>query len=110
MMILVSKTYEEARYDDDGETTFEDDGFEFVDEPLSFRELVRELTVEGHRYPSCWPPTGSRFEWVETAQDMDMEGLCRHTALHFSMKNPERKDKYWRWAMIHAGLIKVARP
>lgn len=106
-MILITKVWEETSYDDEGEPLVEQDGFEFVDEPMTFRDLVEEL--RGHRMPSSWPVRGTKFEWVSTEPQMDMEGVWRHTSVHYAQKNPNRNQKYWRWAFIHAGLIKGAQ-
>ena len=84
-------------------------GFEFVDEPMTFRDLVHELKDSGHIMPSCYPSRGGTFEWVSSEPQMDMEGVWRHTSVHYAQKNPNRNQKYWRWAFIHAGLIKGAQ-
>ena len=106
-MILITKTWEESCYDDDGEPFIEESGFEFVDEPFEFRHLVDELRMHG--VPSCWPAAGSTFEWVSTESEMDTSGTWRSTAVHYSQKNPTRNAKYWRWAFKAAGLIKGAK-
>ena len=105
-MILITKTWEETAYDDDGEPFIEEGGFEFVDEPMTFRGLVDELRELGSGTPSCWPASGSTFEWVSSEPNMDMSGTWRTTAVHYAQKNLPRSAKYWRWAFIHAGLIK----
>jgi len=103
-MIMITKTWEKNAYDDEGEPFIEEDGFEFIDEPFEFRHLVDELRM--HPVPSCWPMDGSTFEWVSTEPEMDANGMWHQTAVHYAQKNPARKAKYWRWALIHAGLIK----
>jgi hypothetical protein len=108
-MVLVTKTWEESCYDDDGEPLVEEDGFEFVDEPMTFRCLVDELRELGAgKMPSCWPAKGGTFEWVMSEPHMDTTGTWRTTSLHYAQKNLPRSAKYWRWAFIHAGLIKGA--
>ena len=108
-MILITKVWEETSYDDEGEPLVEEDGFEFVDEPMTFRDLVHELKDSGHIMPSCYPSRGGTFEWVSSEPQMDMEGVWRHTSIHYAQKNLPRSAKYWRWAFIHAGLIKGAQ-
>lgn len=106
-MVLVTKTWEEACYDDNGEPFVEEDGFEFVDEPMTFRCLVDELRELGAgKTSSCWPAKGGTFEWVMSEPHMDTTGTWRTTSLHYAQKNLPRSAKYWRWAFIHAGLIK----
>jgi hypothetical protein len=112
-MILVTKTWGEISFPtytpdgDDAEPNFEDDGFDFVDEPLSFRELVHLIEDEACTMPSCWPADGSTFEWLSLESQMDMHtGVWRTTSLHYSQKNPTRNAKYWRLAFKAAGLIK----
>jgi hypothetical protein len=54
-MILISRTYETWTPDDieAGETN--NQGFEFTDEPVTFRELVDMIGREGFFHPSCSP-------------------------------------------------------
>ena len=115
-MIMVTKTWEEISFPtytpagDDTEANFEDNGFDFIDEPLSFRELVYLIEDEACKMPSCWPAEGSTFEWLSAEPQMDMQtGVWRTIALHYSQKNPTRNAKYWRWAFKAAGGIKGAK-
>jgi hypothetical protein len=106
-MILITKTWEETTYDDDGDPLIDDGGFEFEDEPFEFRHLVDELRM--HPLPSSWPLEGSTFEWVSTEPEMDRYGVWRQTSVHYAQKNPTRNAKYWRWALKAAGVIKGAK-
>ena len=98
-MILISRTFETWTPDDieAGDTDLR--GFEFTDEPVTFRELVDLIGREGFFSPSCSPATGSTFEWLETEPDIDYRtGEQTTFALHFSDKNKPAAAKYWRAA------------
>jgi hypothetical protein len=84
-MILISRTYETWTPDDieAGETN--NQGFEFTDEPVTFRELVDMIGREGFFHPSCSHATGSTFEWLNTEPDIDYRtGEQTSFALHYS--------------------------
>jgi len=111
-MILISKVWEEVAYPDSPEgdqddPCYEDSGFEFTDEPMTFRDLIYHIVREGHRMPSCYPPDGSTFEWLSSEPELDYgTGIWKTTSLHYAQKNHPRNAKYWRKAMIVAGIIK----
>jgi len=106
-MILISRTYETWTPDDieAGETN--NQGFEFTDEPVTFRELVDMIGREGFFYPSCSHATGSTFEWLNTEPDIDYRtGEQTSFALHYSDKNKPAAAKYWRAAFQAHNLKK----
>jgi hypothetical protein len=111
-MILISKVWEEVGFPDSPEgdqeePNFEDSGFEFTDEPMTFRDLVYHIVREGHTMPSCYPPDGSTFEWLSAEPELDYStGIWKTTSLHYAQKNHPRNAKYWRKAMIVAGIVK----
>jgi hypothetical protein len=98
-MILISRTYETWTPEDIEAGDTDSRGFEFTDEPVTFRELVDMIGREGFFRPSCSPATGSAFEWLETEPDIDYRtGEQTIFALHFSGKNKPAAAKYWRAA------------
>jgi hypothetical protein len=98
-MILISRTYETWTPDDIEAGDTDSRGFEFTDEPVTFRELVDMIGREGFFRPSCSPATGSTFEWLETEPDIDYRtGEQTTFSLHFSRNNKPAAAKYWRAA------------
>ncbi len=98
-MILISRTYETWTPDDIEAGDTDSRGFEFTDEPVTFRELVDMIGREGFFCPSCSPATGSTFEWLETEPETDYRtGEQTTFALHFSHNNKPAAAKYWRAA------------
>jgi hypothetical protein len=96
-MILISRTYETWTDDDLEAGDTDNRGFEFTDEPVTFRELVDMIGREGFFRPSCRPATGSTFEWLETEPETDYRtGEQTTFALHFSNNNKPAAAKYWR--------------
>lgn len=101
-MILVTQCFEIVT--DEG---VEEYGFIEQDTPYSFRELVEAL--QGGE-PSSWPSRGDTHEWVtvdrgETRAYFE-DGERESRSFHFSRNNPDSKAKYWRKAMIAAGVAK----
>ena len=106
-MILISRTFETWTADDIEAGDTDSRGFEFINEPVGFRELVDMIGREGFFYPSCSPATGSAYEWLETEPDTDYRtGEQTRYALHFSSLNNPRAAKYWKRAMQAHNLIK----
>jgi hypothetical protein len=98
-MILISRTYETWTDADLEAGDTDSRGFEFTDEPVTFRELVDMIGREGFFRPSCSPATGSTFEWLETEPETDYRtGEQTTFALHFSHNNKPAAAKYWRAA------------
>ena len=106
-MILISRTYETWTPEDMEAGDTDARGFEFIDEPVTFRELVDMIGREGFFYPSCRPATGSTFEWLETEPETDYRtGEQSIFALHYSDKNKPAAAKYWRAAFNAHHLIR----
>tara|TARA_R110000868_G_scaffold1078_1_gene8253 strand:+ start:2140 stop:2451 length:312 start_codon:yes stop_codon:yes gene_type:complete len=85
---------------------------EFLTEndPIGFRDLVWMMTNEGYVEPSCYPPSGSTYEWLSTHAETDYRtGETEYRTLHYSMKNHPRSAKYWRKAMVAANIIKARK-
>lgn len=107
-MILISRTYEIVTHEsaEDGEVA--EHGFLSEDEPCTFREIVEAM--RGYSHPSCSHGTGDTAEWFSTEAEQDMlDGSYRIESLHYSMNNSPKSAKYWRWAAIAAGHVKVRR-
>ncbi len=106
-MILIHTIQECIAIDEEGIPLKDTGEFLTENEPIGFRDLVWMMTSEGYREPSCYPPRGSTFEWLSTNPETDYQtGQSEYRTMHYSMKNPSRNDKYWRKAMIVAGIIK----
>lgn len=107
-MILICRTYDECTPEsaEDGESS--DAGFVYEDEPMTFRELVRELRDMSEA--SNGRPTGDIGEWYSTGYSVtDYSNLTeRNESVHYSHNNPARNAKYWRWAARAAGLVRGA--
>jgi hypothetical protein len=89
---------EEEDYCPDGIGTTED-------QEVTFRELVSLL--RDYRNPSCSRATGSTNEWLSAEPEQDYRtGEWTERSLHYRRDNHGRSAKYWRKAMIHAGLIR----
>lgn len=105
-MILIDKCYSEITPEsaEDGDTS--DAGFEWINCPVSFRELVDYMRE--HSNPSNMPASGGTFEWYSTGYSIDdyATGTERETTIHFSRENPPHKAKYWKLASKFAGLTK----
>jgi len=101
-MILVSKTYEIVTPESAEEGDVAESGFEFEDEPLTFRELVG--TLRYYHEASEWPLTNpSRYTWVTSYGEQNWrDGSYRNESLHFSHRNPARLEKYWVKALRYA--------
>jgi hypothetical protein len=104
-MIRINRTYEIVTPEsaEDGETA--DSGFLAENESVSFRELV--CLMESHPVPSCSRPDGSPHDWLSTYPSQDYRDCSETTeSLHYSRQNSPRAEKYWRKAMVFAGIIK----
>jgi hypothetical protein len=105
-MILISKTYEIVTPESAENGDVEDHGFVTENEPVTFRELVD--LMQQFPEPSCSPASGDYDEWLSDYGDTDYRtGEHRRESLHYSRQNPGKNDKYWRWAMQAAGIIKA---
>lgn len=104
-VILISRTFEIITPEsaEDGESA--ESGFLVESEPVTFRELVS--LMESHPNPSCYPPSGDSSEWLSSYPSQDFRDCSETTeSLHFSRENPPRRAKYWRKAMLAAGIIR----
>ena len=101
-MILVHTIVERIEnHECEGEYMTEND-------PIGFRDLVYLMTSEGYVEPSCYPPTGSTYEWLSTHAERDYRtGGTEFRTLHYSRENNPRSAKYWRKAMLAANIIKA---
>ena len=104
-MILVSRTFEvitpeSAEYGESAES-----GFLVESEFVTFKELV--TLMREHPVASCYPPRGETYEWLSTYPSQDYRDASETTeSLHFARENPTRMAKYWRKAMLAAGIIR----
>ena len=104
-MILISRTFEVVTPEsaEDGEA--EESGFLVEGEAVTFRELVS--LMRDHPLASSSPCAGSRWDWLSSHSETDYRDCSSRTeSLHFDKSNPLAKDKYWRKAMIAAGIIR----
>lgn len=104
-MIIISRTFEVVTPEsaEDGESA--ESGFLVESEPVTFRELVS--LMECHPNPSSYPPSGDSSEWLSSYPSQDFRDCSETTeSLHFSRENPPRRLKYWRKAMLAAGIIR----
>jgi hypothetical protein len=91
--------------DEDEDPSDEPVSIEVNGETVSFRELV-DLMREWWEV-SCYPATGSTLEWLRREDGYDYRTGERYVvSLHYGWHQPPRREKYWRWAMKAAGLVK----
>jgi hypothetical protein len=103
-MIRIHRTYAIVTPEsaEDGEAA--DSGFLSENESVSFRELVS--IMRDYCVPSCSRPSGSPRDWLSTHPSQDYRDCSETTeSLHFSRQNSPRMAKYWRKAMVFAGII-----
>ena len=104
-MILISCTFEVVTPESAEEGEVADSGFLVESEPVTFRELVS--IMRDYPNPSCYPPSGDSGEWLSSHPSQDCRDCSETTeSLHFSRENPPRMVKYWRKAMLAAGIIR----
>ena len=104
-MIRITKIETVYPAPEDDEDDYCPDGeSQSTDDSVTFRELV--YLMRDYSFSSCSPASGGVNEWLSTEQEQDyMTGDWTEHSLHFSHDNPSRVRKYWRKAMITAGLI-----
>lgn len=103
-MIKISITYEIISPESAEEGEVADTGFVREDDEVTFGDLVRLMRV--YRNPSCWPPTGATYEWLNGNYETDYRtGEERLESLHFERDNAPRAEKYWAKAMRAAGIL-----
>jgi hypothetical protein len=115
-MLLITQTYETVYHEpskhpyDQEPEHYSQGGIDWQDAPIGFRDLVTTMQLHGFIYPSAYPARGSTFEWVSTDPHYDYEtGGSTTKSLHYAQKNHPRKAKYWRKALVAAGIIKVKK-
>jgi len=104
-MILISRTYEIVTPESAEEGEAAESGFLSEGEAVTFRELVS--LMREHPNPSCYPARGEAFEWLSSYPEADYRDASETTeSLHYARENPARRAKYWRKAMMAAGIIR----
>ena len=104
-MIKISKTYEIVTHESAEHGEAAEHGFIFESEGYTFRELVQ--LMRDYNNPSCSPASGGVYEWLSSHADIDYTtGAETIESIHYSAENEPSKAKYWRKAMVLAGLIK----
>jgi hypothetical protein len=102
-MILISRTFEVVTPESAEFGESDDAGFICQSEPVTFRELV-EL-MRAHPIPSSYPCEGSRWDWLMSYSETNYRDASERTeSLHYDKSNPPSRDKYWRKAMVIAGI------
>lgn len=104
-MILISRTFEVVTPESAESGEAAESGFLSESESVSFRELVS--LMESHPIPSCHPARGEAYEWLSSYPSQDFRD-CSETveSLHYCRENLPRRAKYWRKAMLAAGIIR----
>jgi hypothetical protein len=105
-MILVNRAYSEMAPESAEDGEFSDTGLIAENSEYGFRELVDAMRE--HSQCSTSHPTGDPADWLSTGfYTADYgTGTEREETLHYSCDNPPRNAKYWRLAMIAAGIAK----
>jgi hypothetical protein len=104
-MILISRTYEVVTPESAEFGESDDAGFICQSEPVTFRELVD--LMRAHPVPSSYPCGGTRWDWLSSYSETNYRDASERTeSLHYDKDNPRFKDKYWRKAMMAAGIIR----
>jgi hypothetical protein len=106
-MIIVSKTYATTTHESVENGDFEETGFVYQDEILTFHELIKEINSEHYCHLSSYPCNDPTNIWItcESFTSNYKTGEEKEYSLHFTAKNP--KDwKYWKKALKYCGVIK----
>ena len=104
-MILINKTYQIVTQESAEQGEVAEQGFLYEDSEYSFKELVE--IMQEYRNGSCYPMNGSAFEWLSNDSEEDYStGDIETQSIHYSRNNNARSLKYWRKAMIVAGVVK----
>jgi hypothetical protein len=106
MPILVNRYFSEITPESAENGEASDNGVIVENEECTFRELVRMMRE--HWQCSCYPVRGEVYEWLSTGfYTSDYRtGTEREETLHYSRDNPPKNEKYWKWAMRAAGILK----
>lgn len=103
--IIISQTFERWTFNDIEDGATDDRGFIYAAELV---DLMRE-----HDEPSNMPTTGDTGTWLtrhnanEGSREWYEYGTTVNTSIHYDRLNGPRAAKYWRKAMIAAGIITV---
>ena len=101
-MITIHRAYSEVTPESAEEGEDSDSG-SIGTESVTFRELV-EL-MRAHPVASSYPCDGSRWDWLSSYPEESYRDCSNRTeSLHYDKDNPRSKDKYWRKAMVAAGI------
>jgi hypothetical protein len=104
-MILISRTFEVITPESAEEGESAESGFLSEGEAVTFRELVS--LMRDHPIPSSSPCAGSQWDWLSSHSETDYRDCSNRTeSLHLDRSNHPRTLKYWRKAMIAAGIIR----
>lgn len=107
-MIKIDKTFELVTPESAQEGEVAEHGFLLEGENLSFRELVS--LMQAYNNPSSYPASGSIFEWLSAYPEPDyLTGGEFTESIHYSADNPTKNQKYWKKAMLFAGLMRGAQ-
>jgi hypothetical protein len=110
-MIVIKITLIETVYpapDDDEDDYCPDGEASISTETVSFRELVELMREYSQPWRACVPAVGATYEWLsqpDMEQDM-FTGEYTERTLHYSHDNAPRWAKYWRLAMVKAGIVR----
>lgn len=104
-MILISRTFDVVTPESAEDCESAESGFLVESESVTFRELVS--LMKSHPNPSCYPARGEAYESLSSYPETDYRDASERTeSLHFDRENSPRLIKYWRKAMICAGIIR----
>jgi hypothetical protein len=104
-MILISRTYDIVTPESAESGDVSESGFLSENESVTFKELVSMM--RDYCVPSNSRPSGSVNDWLSTYPSQDYLDCSETTeSLHYSRQNSPRMAKYWRKAMLCAGIIK----
>ena len=108
-MIIINRYFEVVTPESAEEGEASERGILVEGERLTLRELIRAM--QGGE-SSCYPARGDVSEWVSIPQGETRAHFERgedetHT-IHYARDNPSRNARYWRIAMLAAGIVKPA--
>jgi hypothetical protein len=109
MAILINTTFDDVTPESAEHGDSAERGYLAEDESLTFRELVE--TLRNASEASQWPLKAedvSPWVWVSTHPYTEdyATGAERIVSYHYSHKNPPRNLKYWRLALVAAGIAR----
>jgi hypothetical protein len=95
MPILISKTYEIITKESARNGDAQECGFEYEDQPFSFRDLLNEVR-KFEEYTGDW--------LTQYGSQNYHDGSYTNYSLHFSRSNKPRMKKYWDKAIKAANI------